>query len=189
MNRVEVKRISYYPPSKGFTVLLKEKNGDRKLQILVKSHKAQAIARYFEGAKMYRPMIHDVVIDIVENLDAKINKVLISHIDVNKKYYTQIEINNSQSGNILIETRPSDAIAISLRNLVPIYISDEVMDSENIDNIVEDINIPTNVASRDISYKISDKLVLESLKDALEKAILNEDYELAAKLRDRINQL
>ena len=70
MNRVEVKRISYYPPSKGFTVLLKEKNGDRQLQILVKSHKAQAIARYFEGAKMYRPMIHDVVVDIVEKLDA-----------------------------------------------------------------------------------------------------------------------
>ena len=47
MNLVEVKRISYYPPSKGFAVLLKEKDGGRHLQIMVDSYQAQAIALYF----------------------------------------------------------------------------------------------------------------------------------------------
>ena len=190
MNLVEVKRISYFPPSKGFTVLLKEREGDRHLQIMVNSHQAQAIALYFEGANMQQPMVHDIVANIIENLDAEINRILISHIDVEKrKYFAQIEIYSPHSGDMVIDSRPSDAIAIALRTLVPIYISDQVMDSASVNNIVEDINTASSITSKEISLEIPDESVLENLNEALEEAITDEEYELAAKLRDRIKQL
>ena len=80
MNLVEVKRISYYPPSKGFAVLLKEKQGGRHLQILVDSAQAQAIALYLESVNMPRPMTHDVLVNMLESLDGEVNRVLISRI-------------------------------------------------------------------------------------------------------------
>ena len=52
MNLVEVIRISYYPPSKGFAVLLKEKSGTRSLPVMVDSRQAQAIALYLDDIKI-----------------------------------------------------------------------------------------------------------------------------------------
>ena len=63
MNLVEVKRISYYPPSKGYAVLLEEKEGERSLPIIVGSAEAQAIALYLEGVNMPRPMTHDLLVN------------------------------------------------------------------------------------------------------------------------------
>ena len=182
MNLVEVKRISYFPPSKGFTVLLKEKEGDRYLQIMVNSHQAQAIALYLEGANMQQPMVHDVVANIIENLDAEINRVLISHIDVKKrKFFAQIEIYSPHSGDMVIDSRPSDAIAMALRMLVPIYVSDDVMSSVSSDKIISDSDSSVNsMSSKEISREISEELVLDNLNEALDKAILDEEYELAA---------
>ena len=57
------------------------------------------------------------------------------------------------------------------------------------DNVVEDINTASSISSKEMSLEIPDELVLENLNEALEKAILDEEYELAAKLRDRIKQL
>ena len=75
MNLVEVKRISYYPPSKGYAVLLQEKDGTRSLPIIVGSSEAQAIALYLEGVDMPRPMTHDLLINVLEILDSEINRV------------------------------------------------------------------------------------------------------------------
>ena len=64
MNLVEVKRITYYPPSKGYAVLLHEKDGNRSLPVIVGSSEAQAIALYLEGVEMPRPMTHDLLVNI-----------------------------------------------------------------------------------------------------------------------------
>ena len=189
MNLVEVKRISYYPPSKGFAVLLKEKDGGRHLQIMVDSYQAQAIALYFESVKMPRPMTHDILAHSIESLDGEINRVLISHID-NDTFFAQIEVYSPHCGNIIIDSRPSDAIAMALRMLVPIYVSDDVMSSVSSDKIISDSDSSVNsMSSKEISREISEELVLDNLNEALDKAILDEEYELAAKLRDRIKQL
>ena len=66
MNLVEVKRISYYPPSKGYAVLLEEKEGERSLPIIVGSAEAQAIALYLEGVNMPRPMTHDLITKTIQ---------------------------------------------------------------------------------------------------------------------------
>ena len=188
MNLVEVKRISYYPPSKGYAVLLQEKDGTRSLPIIVGSSEAQAIALYLEGVDMPRPMTHDLLINVLEILDSEINRVSIARMD-NGTFFAEIEVTNIQVGEIVIDSRPSDAIAIALRSLAPIYVSDEVMDRAGIDNFATESEVVESVTSEELTKESSEEIVLENLNEALEKAITEEEYEMAARLRDRIKQL
>jgi len=188
MNLVEVKRISYYPPSKGYAVLLQEKDGTRSLPIIVGSSEAQAIALYLEGVDMPRPMTHDLLINVLETLESEINSVSIARMS-NGTFFAEIEVTNVQVGEIAIDARPSDAIAIALRTLTPIYVSDEVMDSAGIDNYSSESQTAESITSDDLTKESSEETVLENLNEALEKAITEEEYEVAARLRDRIKQL
>ena len=188
MNLVEVKRISYYPPSKGYAVLLQEKDGIRSLPIIVGSSEAQAIALYLEGVDMPRPMTHDLLINVLETLESEINRVSIARMD-NGTFFAEIEVTNVQVGEIVIDSRPSDAIAIALRTLTPIYVSDEVMDRAGIDNFSTESEVAEPITSEELTKEESGESVLENLNEALEKAITEEEYEMAARLRDRIKQL
>ena len=188
MNLVEVKRISYYPPSKGYAVLLQEKDGTRSLPIIVGSAEAQAIALYLEGVDMPRPMTHDLLINVLETLESEINRVSIARMD-NGTFFAEIEVTNVQVGEIVIDSRPSDAIAIALRTLTPIYVSDEVMDRAGIDNFSTESEVAEPITSEELTKEESGEIVLENLNEALEKAITEEEYEVAARLRDRIKQL
>ena len=188
MNLVEVKRISYYPPSKGYAVLLQEKDGIRSLPIIVGSSEAQAIALYLEGVDMPRPMTHDLLINVLESLESEINRVSIARMD-NGTFFAEIEVTNVQVGEIVIDSRPSDAIAIALRTLTPIYVSDEVMDRAGIDNFSTESEVAEPITSEALTKEESGESVLENLNEALEKAITEEEYEMAARLRDRIKQL
>ena len=188
MNIVEVKRISYYPPSKGYAVLLQEKDSDRSLPIIVGSSEAQAIALYLEGVDMPRPMTHDLLINVLENLEGEINRVVIARIS-NGTFYAEIEVSNPQIGEMIIDARPSDAIAIALRTLSPIYVSDEVMGAAGIDNLASGSEVAEHITSEELTKEASEETVLENLNEALEKAVSEEEYEVAARLRDRIKQL
>ena len=188
MNLVEVKRISYYPPSKGYAVLLQEKDSDRSLPIIVGSSEAQAIALYLEGVDMPRPMTHDLLINVLENLEGEINRVTIARIS-NGTFFAEIEVSNPQIGEMIIDARPSDAIAIALRTLSPIYVSDEVMGAAGIDNLASGSEVAEHVTSDELTKEASEEIVLENLNEALEKAVSEEEYEVAARLRDRIKQL
>ena len=188
MHLVEVKRISYYSPSKGYAVLLKEKEGPRYLPIIVGSSEAQSIALCLEGVEMPRPMTHDLLINVLEILDSEINRVSIARMD-NGTFFAEIEVTNVQVGEIAIDARPSDAIAIALRTLTPIYVSDEVLDSAGIDNYSSESQTAESITSVDLTKESSEETVLDNLNEALEKAITEEEYEVAARLRDRIKQL
>ena len=188
MNLVEVKRISYYPPSKGYAVLLQEKDSNRSLPIIVGSNEAQAIALYLEGVDMPRPMTHDLLINVLDSLESDIRQVTIARMK-NGTFFAEIEVSNSQVGDIIIDSRPSDAIAIALRTMTPIYVSDEVMERAGIDNYSTGGEVAETVSADDLSKAESAGSVIENLAEALEKAISEEEYEVAARLRDRIKQL
>ena len=189
MNLVEVKRISYYPPSKGYAVLLQEKDSNRSLPIIVGSNEAQAIALYLEGVDMPRPMTHDLLINVIDLLDSDIKQVTIARMK-NGTFFAEIEVLNSQVGDIMIDSRPSDAIAVALRTMTPIYVSEEVMERAGIDNFSTGSEIAETVSSDELLKETADEgSAIENLAEALEKAISEEEYEVAARLRDRIKQL
>ena len=188
MKLVEVKRISYYPPSKGYAVLLQQKDSNRSLPIIVGSNEAQSIALYLEGVDMPRPMTHDLLINVLELLESDIKQVTIARMK-NGTFFAEIEVGNSHIGDIVIDSRPSDAIAIALRTMTPIYASDEVMERAGIDNYSTSNEVTETVSSEELSNEINDGSVIENLAEALEKAISEEEYEVAARLRDQIKQL
>ena len=189
MNLVEVKRISYYPPSKGYAVLLQEKDTNRSLPIIVGSNEAQAIALYLEGVDMPRPMTHDLLINVLDLLKSDIKQVTIARMK-DGTFFAEIEVLNSQVGDIMIDSRPSDAIAVALRTMTPIYVSEEVMERAGIDNFSTGSEIAETVSSDELLKETADEgSAIENLAEALEKAISEEEYEVAARLRDRIKQL
>jgi bifunctional DNase/RNase len=90
----------------------------------------------------------------------------------------------------MIDSRPSDAIAVALRTMTPIYVSEEVMERAGIDNFSTGSDIAETVSSDELLKETTDEgSAIENLAEALEKAISEEEYEVAARLRDRIKQL
>ena len=185
MINVEVNKISYHPPSKGYAVLLQEIGGDKQLPIVVGSTEAQAIALALEGIDMPRPMTHDLIKDIIDSLEAKISKVIINNLSKGT-FFAQIFIKTKNFSEIKIDSRPSDAIAIALKSLAPIFASKKVVENAILKSVILEsgTTTPASQETEFTRYK-----TLDNLKDALDKAIEEEEYEIAAKLRDKITHL
>lgn len=107
-------------------VILKEVDGERSLPIWIGMLEAHAIASEMEGIKLLRPMTHDLLKNILELVDAKVNKVEINDLRDNT-YYALIHITH-KGKEIAIDARPSDALALSLRTNAPIFASEEIID-------------------------------------------------------------
>ena len=189
MKRVDVLKISYYPPNKGYAVMLKEVEGERQVPIIVGSNEAQAIAMAIEGIDMPRPMTHDLMLDIVHSLDVDIKHVVISDIS-NGTFFAKITMSTIASGDVTVDSRPSDAIAIGLRSMVPIFVKEAVFNSE----FVIDPSEPKSKESLQEVTQIMEPLtssedMLDNLNEALDRAVKEEEYEVAARLRDRIKEI
>ena len=100
--------------------------------------------------------------------------------------FQKIFIKTINNNEIKIDSRPSDAIAIALKTLAPIFVIEKVIESATLKSIVIENGISTP-ARKD--SEISKFETLDNLKDALNKAIKDEEYEIAAKLRDKITNI
>jgi len=186
MIKVALNKIIFYPPSKGYALLLKEVGGERQLPIIIGVFEAQSIALAIEEVKMPRPMTHDLFVNILHDLGAKILSVTVSDL-IDGTFYAKIEISLANSkNNLYIDARPSDAIALAIRMKAPIQVSEEVMQeagqylkSKRKDSTEKDDSLPE---IRNLDH-------LFELQNNLQSAIEEENYELAAKLRDQINRL
>jgi len=185
-----------------FALLLKEIYGVRRLPILIGSFEAQAIALPLDGTKPPRPLPHDLIKSICDNLGATVVEVFIHELK-DSTFIAKILLEYS-SMTTEIDSRPSDAVALAVRTGAPIFVSDKVMDAAsfnpgNENSIVED---QTNDNDEDDELflndfdeqeepkkvNISEESKLASLQDQLREAIEHEDYERAAKLRDEIEK-
>ncbi len=107
-------------------VLLAEKEGNRILPIGIGIFEAQAIARALEGIKFQRPLTHDLIANILNELNVKLEKVIINDL-VDGTFYARLIL---KEGNrtLSVDARPSDSIAVALLMNAPIYVSAKVMD-------------------------------------------------------------
>ena len=117
--------LAFDSSTKSPIVILKEVDGERRLPIWIGILEASAIASELEGIKMSRPMTHDLLKDILELIDAKVNKVEVCDLK-NNTYYALIHITH-KGKEITVDARPSDALALSLRMNAPIFVSEEVI--------------------------------------------------------------
>ncbi|MCD6205266.1 MAG: bifunctional nuclease family protein [Candidatus Marinimicrobia bacterium] len=187
MIKVELDKIIFYPPSKGYAVILKELGGIRQLPIIVGVFEAQSIALAIEQVKMPRPMTHDLFVRILTRMGLDIQEVEINDL-IEGTFYAQIILKNKSDNSIAkIDSRPSDAIALALRMDADILVTEAVMDEAGQYLKITDMGQQKSLDEDPFKDELMDRLV--ELKTKLQIAIDEENYELAAKLRDQIISL
>lgn len=189
----EILGLSAGPTSSGsYALLLKEVYGNRRIPIIIGQFEAQAIALELEGIRPPRPLTHDLMKSIVDNLGATINEVVITELRDNT-FYAKIVVETSGLTNE-IDSRPSDAIALAVRAKAPIYVSELVMQEASFipseeqeferktkSELDEYENSPQSPKSKEAK--------IAALQEKLREAVEKEDYERAAKIRDEIKKL
>ncbi len=108
-------------------VILRDKDGQKVLPIWVGIFEANAIALQIENISTPRPMTHDLLRNVIHDLKAEIQKIVVSDLKENTFYaLIYLEMNGEP---VAIDARPSDAIALALRARAPIYVEDRVIDN------------------------------------------------------------
>ena len=122
----ELSRIIINETSDQQVIVLKERNGDRSFPIVIGIVEIFAIDRRLKGIKLPRPMTHDLLAGIIQGLGAKIDKIIINDLR-DHTFYAKIVLSlNGQTFEI--DSRPSDASALSAASKVPIFVAEEVFD-------------------------------------------------------------
>ena len=111
-------------------VLLQEIVGERSLPIFIGAPEATAIAYAVQKVEVPRPMTHDLMRDVVGALGATVAKVVVTEVH-DGTYYALIHLDR-EGVPIVVSARPSDAIALAARTEAPIFVADELMDTEGV---------------------------------------------------------
>ncbi|MGB5847578.1 MAG: bifunctional nuclease domain-containing protein [Ignavibacteriaceae bacterium] len=194
MNKVEceILGLSSSPSTGGaYAILLKELEGHRRLPIIIGAFEAQAIALEMEGIKPPRPLTHDLLKQITDNLGAIVNEVIIDELRENT-FFAKIILEVSGLTQE-IDARPSDAIALAVRAEAQIYVAANVMDTAAFipseEDEIEEITSGISPDSSKNKKPASKETKLAAMHDKLREAIEKEEYERAAKIRDDIKRL
>jgi uncharacterized protein len=108
-------------------VILKDKDGERKLPIWVGIFEANAIALQIENIATPRPMTHDLLKNIIKDLDGRVERVVVCDLKDNTFYAVIYLVVRGES--VAIDARPSDAIALALRTRAPILVDESVIEN------------------------------------------------------------
>ena len=189
---ITVKGLSYSQGKSGaYALILAEKGPDaRKLPVVIGGAEAQSIAVALEKSiAPPRPMTHDTWQNMLDELGTQIEKVLIHRL-VNGVFYASIYARNEHGAQLIFDSRPSDAVALAVRVDCPIHVLASILEQAGITEKEERVadGVEEDVAEEGtLSETEADSITL--LEKQLEEAVENEDYELAARLRDRIDKL
>ncbi|MHC4338158.1 MAG: bifunctional nuclease family protein [Planctomycetota bacterium] len=123
---VELSRIIINETSDQQIIVLKERNGQRSFPIMIGIVEIFAIDRRLKGLKPPRPMTHDLLDNVIENLGASVEKIVINDLR-NHTFYARIHL-SSDGRTVQIDSRPSDAIALGVASNAPIYVAEHVFD-------------------------------------------------------------
>ncbi len=162
-----------------YALIFEEVGGFRRLPLIIGSTEAQAIAIALEKMQPQRPMTHDLFYQVILQMEARLKKVLIHNIE-DDIFYAHLLL-KTKEGELPIDARPSDAIALAVRAGAPIFSTEQVMDKAAIvlDNPSKAF---TKKRGNLVDYS------LEELQRMLENLLSKEDYKSAAKIRDAINR-
>ena len=170
--------------SSSFILLLESKdNSNLKFPIVIGYNEAQSITIEMEGIKPSRPLTHDLFINMINSLSMSIDSTTITKF-IDGIFYAIITV-NANNTFIDIDSRPSDAVAISLRSKAPIRINSNLLETLSIN----DAQINADLVNQPELEITKATLSFDDLNKLLTDALINENYELAAKIRDDISRL
>ena len=168
-------------------MLLGEVDGERQLPIIIGPAEAQATALYLKGVKTPRPLTHDLFTTSLTILGASLIRVLIYKAK-DGIFYSYIYLKKDEE-IIRIDARTSDAIALAVRADCPILIYESILEQECLHMSSEErthSEKTDNDEETEEAHDLPDATSI-TLEEALEQAIKDENYELAARIRDQIN--
>jgi hypothetical protein len=178
-----------------YAIILGEKNGIRRLPIVIGAFEAQAIAVALEKVTPSRPLTHDLFRNALNAFDIHIKEVLIDNLQEGVFFAKLICEHNNET--LEIDSRTSDALALAVRFNCPIYTFETILDQAGI--VIENpISVkPTETSSKKkqtLKGKSTSKkddlsaLSIEELKEKMQTHLENEEYEKAAAIRDELNK-
>ena len=189
MNKIqlEIKELLYSQSSSGaYVLILGDKHSMRRLPIVIGSNEAQSIALGMEGEPNSRPLTHDLFKKFAEQYNVELMEVVITRF-LEGVFYA-ILICKQGEDITMIDSRPSDAIALAVRFHCPISAYENVMNEAGIE--MEELKDMDTAPEPEMPEEPSDSLenlTVEQLQKLLQMAIDEENYEKAAELRDIIN--
>ena len=169
----------------GFVLFLSEDEDGPVLPIVIGISEAQSITMALNKIDPERPLSHDLFKSIMDNFQASVVKVIVSKYE-NGTFFADLYL-NTNDGTLILDSRPSDAIALAIRYKAPIYVHEEIMKEAGVDPsyVKQETGTPINHAEIDLN-PISEVSILE---DRLKDAVSSERYEEAAIIRDQLDRL
>jgi len=185
----------------GFAIFLKptESTSSRVVPIFIGPLETYSISSALDGVTPPRPNTHDLIINMLSEMEARVLHVVINDI-IGNIFYARIVI-QSEGGVLELDSRPSDSVAIAIRSKCPIYVNEKVYRESSV-VIGEENKEKGEVVETEIREEIENResgkenflrlssgmsSEIEDLKKELQKAVDEENFEEAARLRDLIN--
>ena len=202
--KLTIKGISYSQTQNGaYALILNEEDGERKLPIVIGAFEAQSIAIALEKEiKPPRPLTHDLFKNFADRFDIVVKQVII-HKLVDGVFFSSIICERDKIEEI-VDARTSDAIALALRFSAPIYTYKNILEKAGIylkanpleanaskdidDDILSHATTFAPSQESNTAGNLYSKYSDIDLNKMLDEAVLNEDYEKAAKIRDELTR-
>ncbi|MDA3949990.1 MAG: bifunctional nuclease family protein [Spirochaeta sp.] len=178
---------------KGNAVLVKPVGSDRAVPIFIGQLEAQSILFGLASVPVPRPMTHDLFISVLEKSNMSVERVEITDLK-DRTFYSRLVIKQGLK-RIVVDSRPSDSLGIASRVQCPVYIAESIVDEAGVAvNLITDedaqLEPMDNPEDPDTApEETAPPTERTRLEAALEKAVQDENYEEAARIRDRMQEL
>lgn len=192
MKRIELEIIALshtVSQSHNYAVILQERNGSRRLPIVIGGFEAQAIAVALERMTPNRPLTHDLFKNALDTFEIDLKEIVVSNLLDGIFFAKLICVRNGEEFEI--DSRTSDAIAMAVRFTCPIYTYEFIMEAAGIEMEDEESNSTGRTRRREKSENKPagfGSYSEDELNQKLEEALQEEQYEIAAKIRDEIKK-
>jgi hypothetical protein len=200
--KLEIVGLSYSQTQSGaYALVLGEAKGKRRLPIIIGGFEAQAIAIELEKMTPSRPLTHDLFKSFAESFNIDLREVLIYNL-VEGIFFAKLICSNG-ANDIEIDARTSDAIALAVRFNCPIYTFEFILSQAGIvlDDEKPEQTLAEETVAGDLTNEEEEELLSEAtsgpdlnrksvkeLEDMLTKALADENYERASRIRDELNK-
>jgi uncharacterized protein len=133
--QMKVEGMLFDPRSNMYILLLKEIDGNGTLPIWIGKPEADSIALALGKVETPRPLTHDLIKNITDSLKIKITRIVVTEI-LDNTYYAHICLNDGKK-ETMVDSRPSDAVAVALRVNAPIFVEETIMEQKSADELEE----------------------------------------------------
>lgn len=178
-------------PSEAFSLILKEKNGERYVPVIIGMSEARAILVEMHKSPIHRPLTHELFVQLAGKFACDLVQVDIVKYEKGV-YFADMQMLGKDNTIFHLDARPSDAIAIALRCNAPFFMNQDIFEANCVLDVEENEEEDTLDFDEDDEMEIPSKTLeqmdTEELNLLLQQAVQEEDYELAARIKEELEK-